>query len=118
MSTTAHTDQSAKDEAASASWTCERQDEDNGDIYWAIHDALTYEFIANVYSNEKHARAVASAVDAQAALRELHAFVGVMFGFGPDAVIPETVRAPLGVDVKVGAIMRHATAVLTRATKD
>lgn len=52
-------------------WTCERQDEDNGDIYWAIHDATTYGFIANVYSNEKHARLIAAAPDLLEALKAI-----------------------------------------------
>ncbi|MCC2649914.1 MAG: hypothetical protein K0R61_26 [Microvirga sp.] len=68
-----------------ASWTCERQDGDGGDanagddvyadIYWAIHDARTYEFIANVHSNEKHARIIGAAPDVLAALKALLAAV-------------------------------------------
>ncbi len=46
------------------------------------------------------------------ALRDLTAFVAVMFGIGPDAIIPPTVRTPLGVPVKIGDIMRNATALL------
>lgn len=52
----------------SPSWTCERQDGNDGEIYWAIHDALTYEFIANVYSNQDHAQTIAAALDMRAAL--------------------------------------------------
>lgn len=55
--------------------------------------------------------------DAEAELREaleaMRAFVGVMFGAGPDATIPETVPSPLGIPVKVGAIMRRADAALS-----
>lgn len=55
----------------------------------------------------------------EAALREAlqgaEAFIGVMFGDGPNAVIPETVRAPLGVDVKVGNVMRNIARALAGA---
>jgi hypothetical protein len=46
------------------------------------------------------------------ALEELRSFVAIMVGIGPEARIPETIRAPLGVDVKIGAIMRAADAAL------
>jgi hypothetical protein len=49
--------------SAPSAWTCERQDDDNGEIYWAIHDAQTYAFIANVYSNARHGRLIAAAPD-------------------------------------------------------
>lgn len=52
-------------------WTCERQDDDHGDIYWAIHDARTYAFIANVYSIEKHANMIAAAPATSRAAREM-----------------------------------------------
>ena len=42
-------------------WMYERVDEDNGDIYWAIHRGDNYDFIANVYSSEKDAKLIASA---------------------------------------------------------
>lgn len=58
-------------EASPASWISERQDHESGDIYWAIHDALTYEFIANVYSNQEHARLIASALDLNAEVGRL-----------------------------------------------
>ena len=45
-------------------------------------------------------------------LRQLVSFVSVMVGSGPDSIIPETIRTPLGVDVKIGGIMREARAVL------
>ena len=47
-----------------------------------------------------------------AALRDLHAFVGVLFGRGPDAIIPETVDTHLGIQIKIGEIMRRAEAAL------
>jgi hypothetical protein len=46
------------------------------------------------------------------ALEQLYAFVGIMFGEGPDAVIPEVVMTPIGVPVKLGDIMREAHAAL------
>jgi len=46
------------------------------------------------------------------ALRGYKAFVAVMFGVGPDAVIPETVVTPLGVPVKLGDICRAGRAAL------
>jgi hypothetical protein len=53
--------------------------------------------------------------DMLAALEGMHAFTAVMFGRGPDAIIPETVNAPIGVPIKVGEIMREATAAIARA---
>lgn len=49
------------------------------------------------------------------ALSQVNAFVGIMFGDGPDAVIPETVGTPLGIPVKLGAIMRDVDAALSKA---
>ncbi len=54
-------------------------------------------------------------VDLLKALTALEAFVGVMFGAGPDAVIPETVRTPIGIDVKAGEIIRAAAAAIAKA---
>lgn len=47
------------------------------------------------------------------ALEGTVAFISVIFGHGPDAVIPETVDTPIGVPVKVGDIVRKARAALT-----
>ena len=47
-----------------------------------------------------------------AALRDLHACVGVIFGRGPDAIIPETIDTYLGIPIKIGEIMRHAETAL------
>lgn len=44
-----------------AEWTCERQDGDDGEIYYAIHARDDHRFIANVYSSEKDAQLIASA---------------------------------------------------------
>lgn len=57
----------------------------------------------------------AAAPDMLDALEDLHAFVAVMIGAGSDAVIPETVRTPLGALVKVGAIMRAASDAIAKA---
>jgi len=46
------------------------------------------------------------------AVRDLEAFVAIMFGMGPDCDIPETVNDPLGIPIKLGDIMRSARAVL------
>jgi len=46
---------------------------------------------------------------------ELESFVGVMFGRGPDAVIPETVNTPLGIPVKLREIMVSARAAIVEA---
>jgi hypothetical protein len=49
------------------------------------------------------------------ALSDLHAFVAIIFGRGDDASIPETITTPLGVPVKIGAIMRDAESALSKA---
>lgn len=43
------------------------------------------------------------------------AFVGVMFGKGEDADIPETVVTPLGIPVKLGDISRAMQDALSKA---
>jgi hypothetical protein len=48
------------------------------------------------------------------ALSEMRAFVGVMYGQGADAVIPETATGPLGFPIKIGAICRDADAALAK----
>jgi hypothetical protein len=45
-------------------------------------------------------------------LRSLGAFVAVMVGRGPDAVIPATIDTPLGVPVQIGKIMQDVRAFL------
>lgn len=50
-----------------------------------------------------------------AALENLEAFVSVMFGVGEDAVIPESVRCPLGCNVRIGESMREARAAIAAA---
>ena len=52
--------------------------------------------------------------EAETALRDAEAFVGVMHGRGPESVIPETLTTPLGVPVKIGEIMRDLRAVLSQ----
>lgn len=46
------------------------------------------------------------------ALEAAQAFIGVMFGVGPDAVVPESVMSPIGVPIKAGAIQRQIEAAL------
>ena len=41
-------------------WTCERQDDDSGDIYWAIH-GKDYEFVVNVHDEGHFGTAQANA---------------------------------------------------------
>lgn len=41
-------------------WTAERQDEDDGSIYWAIHSTFDYEFITNAHA-PKNANFIAAA---------------------------------------------------------
>jgi hypothetical protein len=49
------------------------------------------------------------------ACEELEALIGVMFGEGEDAIIPETIRTPLGVDVKLAGIMRDLRSIVVAA---
>lgn len=63
-------------------WTYERQEQDNGDIYFAVH-AHDYEFITNVYESEANARLVAAAPDLLAALEVLTKH-DVNFRTGPE----------------------------------
>lgn len=65
---------------------------------------------------EADAYLIAAAPDMLAALQELEAFVGVMVGKGPEAIIPETVVTPIGVPVKVRAIMQNTRAAIAKAT--
>lgn len=37
-------------------WLYQRDDSDDGEIYWSIHRASDYEFIGNIYSSEKDAK--------------------------------------------------------------
>lgn len=64
-------------------WFTERQDDpddESGEIYWAIHSAVDYEFIANAH-NERHGRLMAAAPDLLAALvAMLEAADGVPMG--------------------------------------
>lgn len=51
----------------------------------------------------------------KACIYDLRAFIAVMFGTGPDATIAETIRSPLGVDIKLGDLWRQSEAVLGSA---
>jgi hypothetical protein len=52
----------------------------------------------------------------RSALGGLHSFVAVMIGRGPDAIIPEVCSSPLGIPIKIGELMREASALI--AEKD
>jgi hypothetical protein len=94
--------------AVTASWTCERQDDDYGEIYWAIHDARTYDFIANVHSNERHARLIAAAPDLLGRLEATLHTLGLMADAYP---LGSATRNTLEDEC------REIRAILTRATE-
>ncbi len=48
------------------------------------------------------------------AAKELRSLVGIMFGRGPDCIIPETIGTPLGVPIRIGAMMRDTDATLAK----
>lgn len=52
-------------------WLFARQDDDDGDIYWAVHAAAEYQFITNVHSSKEDARLIALAPEMLDALRLL-----------------------------------------------
>lgn len=39
------------EKATPGQWISDRQDEEDGRIYWAVHSMIGYEFICNLYSN-------------------------------------------------------------------
>jgi hypothetical protein len=49
------------------------------------------------------------------ALDEAEAFLGAMFGQGPDAIVSEKVMLPLGVECDLGSIVRDLKATLAKA---
>lgn len=53
--------------------------------------------------------------DLLAACEELRAFVGVMFGRGDDAVVPQHVASPLGPSIRLGDIMLQAANAIAKA---
>ncbi len=59
---------------------------------------------------------VVKAADGLDVMLQLRAFVGIMFGEGPHAIIPNTVRTPLGIPLKIGDLMDRADAV-AKATR-
>lgn len=56
-------------------------------------------------------------VEAVAALKQAEAFIGVMFGVGPDAIIPDNVTSPIGVNIFLGGIMRDIRAAIAAYQK-
>jgi hypothetical protein len=78
--------------------------------------------VAEVYSDDcdpvvalANTNLIAAAPELYAALTDLRAFVGVMVGRGADCIIPEKIDTPLGIPVKIGAIMRDAETALAKA---
>lgn len=70
--------------------------------------------IEAVAAAEARAEAAERALTAaREALGGADAFLGVMFGQGPDATIPETVASPLGV-IKLGDVVRSIRAALPK----
>lgn len=80
---------------------------DAEDLLEAIDLACRYQ--ANM---ETISRLTAERDGLRKALRGMQAFVGVMFGRGRDAKIPETVDTPLGVPVRTGDLMREVESAL------
>lgn len=52
-------------------WAAERQDDDSGEIYWAIHSRHGYEFITNVHDSNANARLVATSPELLAVVEEI-----------------------------------------------
>jgi hypothetical protein len=50
--------------------------------------------------------------DAERVVKDLVAFVALMYGRGLGCTLPETIELPLGIPVKVGEIVRDANAFL------
>lgn len=97
-----------------ATWTCERQDDDYGEIYWAIHDAQTYDFIANVHSSETHAALITAApATAEAASAMLAALKATRYALTVWPKVTSTERALASVDA---AIAQAAAAGIGSAT--
>lgn len=53
-------------------------------------------------------------VELLAALKQAEAFIGIMFGEGPDAILPETVPCRLGVPLKLGKIASAIRAAIAK----
>lgn len=60
-------------------------------------------------------RLLAAKCELRGAVRDLEAFSSLMFGRGPDAIIPETVQSPLGITIQLGMLMREVHAAVRRA---
>jgi|ERR1700734_2573655 len=49
-------------------WRAERQDDEDGHIYWAVHSDVDYEFVVNVHEETLHSAADARLIAAAPAL--------------------------------------------------
>jgi hypothetical protein len=94
--------------------------EQGWDIWMVIDDSIpadgTY-YIGEV--DEDYAKELVKRVNLHdelvEALDEAEAFLGAMFGQGPDAIVPEKVMLPLGVECDLGGIVRDLKATLAKA---
>jgi hypothetical protein len=93
---------------ASGQWCIGLLDE-KGDSTWVA--SFESEFYAQTFAirYNRHAEMLAALEDAEA-------LIGVMFGQGEDAIIPETVTTPLGVPAALGDIMRSIRSAIEAAT--
>jgi hypothetical protein len=66
-------------------------------------------------ASDQRIKLIMAAHELLAACEQLESFIGVMFGRGADAVIPETVTLPIGVPCKLGEIMRETAAAIAKA---
>lgn len=55
-------------------WTCERDDCEHGDIYYAIH-GKDYKFITNVFESKANAKLIAAAPEMYEALIDVFAMI-------------------------------------------
>lgn len=61
------------------------------------------------------ANLIAAAPELFEALEQAAAVISIMFGCGPNCDLPETIKTPIGVDIKVGEIMADTRAALAKA---
>lgn len=67
------------------------------------------------FADDGDASLIAAASELLEALQSLQSFVAVTIGRGPNAKIPDTIPTPLGIQVKIGEIMRMAAAAIAKA---
>lgn len=84
-------------------WTCERQDEESGEIYWAVHAKKNYQWITNVWDSESNARLIAAAPELLA--------VVVQFVAACDTAPPTSLMH------EIAALVPVARAAISKATE-